>query len=137
MNIPGVYPHEYAPLLAVWVEGGHHMSRWSAWTVHCTQEEESLLLRHTEGFFPPFQTTECKLAAATFAGIIERLEMISVPLVAEPHVVVTDGSFVGMAYNSSVSFRWYSVAPKEWEPLAHWHGETTNIFDRVLQGELS
>jgi hypothetical protein len=32
--------------------------------------------------------------------------MISVPLVAEPHVVVTDGSFVGMAYNSRVLENW-------------------------------
>jgi hypothetical protein len=73
MNIPGTYPGEHPPILALWVEGGHHMSRWSAWTVHCTHEE-SYMLRHTEGFHPPFQTHECKLQAATFAGIVERLE---------------------------------------------------------------
>ena len=30
MNIPGVYPGEYPPLLAVWTEGGHIHSRWTA-----------------------------------------------------------------------------------------------------------
>jgi hypothetical protein len=117
-----------------WPSGSraHHLAHWSAWTVHCTQEP-GYLLRHTEGHFPPFRTRECELPAATYAGIIERLEMISVPLIAQPHVVVTDGSFVGMAYSSSVSFRWYGVPPKEWEPLARWHSETTNIFERVLQ----
>jgi len=136
MNIPGTYPGEH-PILALWVEGGHIHSRWSAWTVHHTSEEEdSYLLRHTEGFLPPFQTTECKLAAATFAGIVERLETISVPLIAHSHVMLCDGSYVGMAYQGGsqpVSFRWYGVAPEGWEGLARWYGETTQLFERVLQ----
>jgi hypothetical protein len=75
MNIPGTYPGEH-PILSLRVEGGHHLSWYSAWTKHRTleeEEEDSYLLRHTEGSQPPFQTTECQLPAATLGGIIEGL----------------------------------------------------------------
>jgi hypothetical protein len=114
MNIPGAYPGEY-PILAVWTEGGHIHSCWSAWTVHCSGSQDTYLLRHTEGFEPPFKTRECELAAATYAGIIERLEMVSVPLIAHSKVMVCDGSYVGMAYRGGsqpVSLRWYGVPPR-------------------------
>jgi hypothetical protein len=90
-------------------------------------------LRHTEGFHPPFQTTECKLSAATFAGIVERLEMISVPLIAHPQGMMCDGSVVGFMYgggDQKVSLSWY-YPPEEWKPLARWHGETCRLFERA------
>jgi hypothetical protein len=135
MNIPGAYPGEH-PILALWVEGGHIHSCWSAWTVHCSGSQDSYLLRHVEGFEPPLKTRECELPAATYAGVIERLETISVPLVAHSHVAMTDASHAGIAYRGGsqpVSFRWYGVAPEGWEGLARWHGETTQLFERVLQ----
>jgi hypothetical protein len=95
MNIPGAYPGEH-PILALWVEGGHIHSCWSAWTVHYSGSQDGYLLRR-------------------------------------------DGSYVGMAYRGGsqpISFRWYGVAPEGWEGLARWHGETTQLFERVLQQAL-
>jgi hypothetical protein len=61
VNIPGTYPGEY-PILAVWCEGGHIHARWSAWTVHVHQDKpDKYLLRHVEGFEPPFKTRECEI----------------------------------------------------------------------------
>ena len=39
-----------------------------------------------------------ELPAATYAGTIERLEMVSVLLIAHPRIGVIDGVTVGMAY---------------------------------------
>jgi hypothetical protein len=102
------------------------------------EEEDSYLLRHTEGDSPPFQTTECQLPAATLGGIIEQLETISIPIIAQPRALISDGSAAGMAYSfddQTVSLSWY-YPPEEWKPLARWHGETCKIFERVLQEKL-
>jgi hypothetical protein len=134
MNIPGTYPGE-RPILAVWVEGGHIHSCWSAWTVYC-HDEPGLLLRHTEGFYPPFKTRECDLPAASYAWLIERLEAVSIPIISRPLRAMTDCSYAGVMYGDTVLLRWYGCAPEGWEGLARWHGETTQLFERVLQQAL-
>ena len=131
MNIPGCYPDEH-PILALWVEGGHIHARWSAWTVHCRQEE-SLLLRHTEGFWPPFKTREGELSATTYAGIIERLELISIPLISRPLGCMTDASHAGVAYSDTFLVRWYGNAPEGWEGLERWYSETVQLFERAME----
>ena len=68
-----------------------------------------------------WETKETSLPGATYAGIIERLELISVPLIAEPQGAMCDGATSGFWYESghdqSVSLSWY-YPPEEWKPLA-------------------
>jgi hypothetical protein len=134
MNFPGIYSDEH-PILALWVRGDHHLCASYTWTVH-NGPQEGYVLRHTSGFSPPFRTRECERPAATYAGIIERLEAISIPLIAEPKSWMCEAAVIGFMYASVfdqvVSVSWY-YPPEEWKPLARWHSETTGIFGRVLQ----
>jgi hypothetical protein len=94
------------------------------------------MVRHvTSGGGDPWETRETSLPDPIYAGIIERLELISIPLVATPQGVIVDGStsgfWYGAGYDQTISASWY-YPPEEWRPLARWYGETCRILDKAF-----
>jgi hypothetical protein len=95
-SIPGVYPDEYF-CFTLW-SIGHGPNCSETWVVfHDT--ETNYQIRQCYRFCGCWKTSQTNLPAAIFAGIIERLEMISIPLIAEPQGAMCDGDTSGFIYN--------------------------------------
>ena len=127
-SIPGLYANE-RPYLALW-SFGHGPSFSSAWIVFPGLKSDFLLRYVTSGDGDPWETRETSLPGPTYAGIIERLELISIPLVATPQGAMCDGATCGFwygGYDQTISASWY-YPPEEWKPLAEWFGETSRIL---------
>ena len=89
----------------------------------------------TSGCGDPWETRETSLPGATYAGVIERLELISIPLVATPQGAMCDGATCGFWYggdDQAIFASWY-YPPEEWKPLARWFGETCRILDKAFE----
>jgi len=132
-SIPGLYENE-RPCLALW-SIGHGPSYSSARIVFPGLKSDFLLRHVTRGGGDPWETRETALPGPTYAGIIERLELISIPLVATPQGGMCDGATCGFwygGYDQAISASWY-YPPEEWKPLAEWHGETCRILSKSGQ----
>ena len=133
-SIPGVYEGE-RPCLALWSIGHGPSIDHTRVVFHDTQSD--YLIRY--GLRPCgscWEISQAKLPGPTYAGIIERLELISIPLVAAPQGAMCDGATCGFWYESgydqAISASWY-YPPEEWEPLAEWYGETRRILDKAFE----
>jgi len=119
-------------LFALWLIG-HGPNSSSSWVVFHNAELD-YAVRHVRSFGgAPWKTSQARLPAATFAGVIERLEGISIPLAAEPQGMYLDGGTSGFAYcrgEQIVMVSWY-YPPEEWQELVEWHCGTREIFERL------
>jgi hypothetical protein len=94
--IPGLYPDENC-VFALWATG-HGPNSSETRMVFC-DTESAYQIRRGFRFHGCWKTSQTALPAATFAGIIEWLEMIAIPLVVEPQGSMSDGATRGFAYN--------------------------------------
>ena len=126
-SIPGIYPDEYFSF-ALWSIGHGLGCGNDSWVV-IPDTKTDYRVRHVQSFAGSgWQTSQGSLPSATFAGIIERFEMISIPLVAEPQGAMCDGATSGFCFSRGGKY----YPPEEWKPLARWFGETSRILDKLF-----
>jgi hypothetical protein len=130
--IPDVYPDEYF-VFALW-SIGHGPNSSDSWVVFHDTETDYQIRQAYRFYGSSWKISQTTLPGATFAGIIERLEAVSIPLVAEPQGAMLDGATSGFCLNRGeqvVLVTWY-YPPEEWRPLVEWYSNTHNIFWKLF-----
>ena len=102
----------------------------STWVVFHHTETDFLVREGSRFLRSNWELRQATLPSPTFAGILERLETVSIPLLATPESMICDGTISGLCLNrgeQTVLVTWYNP-PKKWQALENWYCQTRNIF---------
>ena len=129
--IPGLFPDEYFQF-ALWSIGDGSFNCGSTnWIVFHHTDTDYLVREASRFAGSNWEIRQAKLPGPTFAEILERLETVSIPLLATSEGELEDGSTSGFCLNKGrqvVLVTRSSMPPKEWRALENWHGQTRGIF---------
>ena len=129
--IPGLFPDEYFQF-ALWSIGHGSFNRGStAWVVFHHTKTDYLIREASRFAGNDWEIRQAKLPSPSFAGILERLETVSIPLLTTSEGELEDGSTSGFCLPKGrqvVFVTWSSMPPKEWRSLESWHNQTSGIF---------
>jgi hypothetical protein len=77
---------------------------------------------------------EGSISQGEFDELLEPLKRLRVPPYPGEEAFVCDGALYGFEVvldSTRFSYQWHTIAPKGWEPLADWLGETIHKLEQL------